>query len=174
MKNNKSNSKNIFPMIDERQERTVGSVSSFIVIITFIYLITEITYKYISTKDILTASWEIVLILLIGTIYTIGMRLEKEINLPTNFLGKKLPIDNSKKSKKSRIKAYLLKSLAFSTAITAITLFFTYFIEVEERLGAIEYVGEFLGLIAVSFVLSYIFGEYNIKKYHKYMESLDN
>ncbi|HHX77147.1 MAG TPA: hypothetical protein GX697_02170 [Firmicutes bacterium] len=61
IKNNKSNSNNKFPIIDERQERAIGSVSSIIVVFTIIYLITETTYKYISTKDILTASRELVL-----------------------------------------------------------------------------------------------------------------
>lgn len=173
MKNSKSNHNNNYPIIDERQKKVVGDISSFILLITIIYLLVEIAYKYTTTKDILTTSWEIVLIILISIIYTVGMSLKKEIDLPKSFLGKKLPTGNSKKIKRIRIKSYLLKSIFFSTAITAITLFFT-FTGVEKKLRVIEYISEFLGLILIYFLLSYIISEYNIKKYNKYMKSLDN
>lgn len=173
MKNNQSNKNENYPMIDERQRRSIGDVSTIIVIVTILYLLVEITYKYVTTKDILTTSWEIILLLLIGFIYLIGIRSNKEMNLPTSFLGKQLPTDQSNEAKVRRIKAYFIESLASSTAITGLTLFFT-FIEVEVKLSVIEYISSFLGLMTVYFVLSYLWGEYNIKKYNQYMKSLDN
>ena len=64
MKNNQSNNNENYPMIDERQRRSIGDVSTIIVIVTILYLLVEITYKYVTTKDILTTSWEIILLLL--------------------------------------------------------------------------------------------------------------
>ena len=54
MKNNQSNNNENYPMIDERQRRSIGDVSTIIVIVTILYLLVEITYKYVTTKDILT------------------------------------------------------------------------------------------------------------------------
>lgn len=161
-------------IIDERQQKSIGVISNFVVIFTMIYLLIEITYKYITTKDIATSTWEIVLLILMSVVFSIGMKLNKEINLPTSLLGRILPSDHSKEAKQSRVKTYLLKSVAFGTALTAITIFFTFFIEIEQQLETIEYVGEFFGLVIIYFVFSYIFGEYNIKKYNRYMENLDN
>lgn len=174
MKNNKTSASNKKIIIDERQQKSVGNISTLIVILAIIYLLVEITYKYITTKDILTTSWEIVLLMLMSIVFSIGMKLNKEINLPTSFLGRTLPTDTSKESKQNRMKSYLLKAFAFSTALTLITLFFTFFIVVEEKLSAIQYIGEFFGLFIVYIIFSYISGEYNIKKYNKYMKSLDN
>lgn len=67
MKNNQSNNNENYPMIDERQRRSIGDVSTIIVIVTILYLLVEITYKYVTTKDILTTSWEIILLLLMGS-----------------------------------------------------------------------------------------------------------
>ncbi|WP_062532982.1 hypothetical protein [Jeotgalibaca dankookensis] len=173
MKNKQGNNNGNYPMIDERQRRSIGDVSTIIVVLTIFYLLVEITYKYVTTKDILTTSWEIILLLLIGFIYLIGIKTNKEMNLPTSFLGKQLPTDQSSKAKIRRIKAYVIESLASSAAITGLTLFFT-FIEVEVKLSLIEYIVSFFGLMAIYFVLSYLLGEYNIKKYNKYMENLDD
>lgn len=172
MKNNRSNMNNKSPM-DEREQKVIGDVSTTIVLITIMYLLVEIIYKYVTTRDILTTSWEIGLILTIGITFVVGMSLKREINLPKNFLGVKLPTSNSKGDKKTRLKSYFLGSLAFSIAITVITLFFT-FIGVDERLKTIIYIGEFVGLIVMLFALNYIIGEYKIRKYNKYMKTLDN
>ncbi|MGF3113624.1 hypothetical protein [Facklamia sp. P9177] len=86
----------IYPIIDERQRKYIGELSSIIVVVTIFYLLVEITYKYVRTKDISATNWEIILLLLIGIIYLIGLRSDKELFLPTSFSGKKLTIGKSK------------------------------------------------------------------------------
>ncbi|MGF3227403.1 hypothetical protein [Facklamia sp. P12932] len=125
------------------------------------------------TKDISATNWEIILLLLIGIIYLIGLRSDKELFLPTSFSGKKLTIGKSKQAKMQRVKSYLIESLIFSVVITGICLFFT-FLEVEYVLELIVYIIEFFGLLLVSFMLNYSLGEYKIKKYKKHIDNLDN
>lgn len=173
MKDKKTEHKQTYPVIDERQGKAVGQVSTIIVVFTVIYLLIEATYKYITTQDILMATWEIILLVLIGSIFLLGIRSNKEMNLPTSFLGKSLPTEESKKARNIRLKSYLIESITSSAVITGISLFFT-FIEVEEPLSVPEYSVGFIGFIAIYFIMSYIFGEYSIKKYNKYMANLDD
>ncbi|MBJ8349484.1 hypothetical protein [Streptococcus zalophi] len=172
MKNKHSNHSNNYPVIDERLKKSIGDVSTIIVVVTIIYLLVEAFYKYVTTKNILTTTWEIALLLLIVAIFLIGIKSNKEMTLPTSFLGKQLPTSQSIEAKRNRIKAYLIESVVTSAVITGLTFFFE-FIGIEVKLSLSEYIASFLGLMVVYLILSYLLGEHNIKKYNKYMEELE-
>lgn len=159
--------------MDERQHEIVGTASTIATLVTFFYLLAEITYKFITTKNILNCGWEIVLIMIISVIFFIVMRLKKEMDIPKTFFGKILTTELTKEARKIRIKTYLLNSLFFALSVTVISLVFTLITESVESLSTLAAAGEFFGLFVISAILSYFWYEYQVKAYNKYIDNLE-
>lgn len=167
-KNNASGNK----ILDERQERTIGNAGVITYLITVLYLLIEITYKYVSTKDILNCNWEIVLLIIISAVFAFAIRKQKELNLPKSILGKILPTENTKEAYKRRLLSYFLNSLCFAIGITVLTVIFS-LLGVDEVYSILLLGLEFAGLFIVSFVLDYVWGEHRCKKYNQWLETID-
>ncbi|MBS4537948.1 hypothetical protein GOQ27_05715 [Clostridium sp. D2Q-11] len=158
-------------VIDERQERKIGKAAIISSLVTYFYLLVEITYKYIKTKDISSLDWEIILLILNSVIFYLVTRDQKEMNLPKSILGKKLPTSQSKEARKKRFISYIYQSILFSVSIGVITFIFSVM-----KVDSISYFNillEILGLFLISLIIEYIIGERRCKKYVKWEKSLD-
>ena len=164
-----NNKNNVF---DEMQQKVVGDAGVVCTVITFIYLLVECVYKYIKTKDIFSCTWELGLLILISLIFYIFVSRIKEMNVPKTFLGRKLPTDKSKESKKKRIISYLIEALAFSIALSVITFGFSK-IGVD-AVSNIDILIEAVGLFVVAMGINFIVGEYSCNKYELWKKSLDD
>lgn len=152
-------------VLDERQTQAIGNAESLITLITFIYLLIEITYKYVSTKNILNCSWEIVLLIIIGIVFVVATRKQKELNLPKSIFGKTLPTEKSKSAHKKRLISYMVTSMFFACAFTVLTVIFS-LLGVDE-VYSIYLIGlQFVGLFIIFFILDYILGEHQCIKYN--------
>ena len=164
-----NNKNNVF---DEMQQKVIGDAGVVCTVVTFIYLLVECVYKYIKTKDIFSCTWELGLLILISLIFYIFVSRIKEMNVPKTFLGRKLPTDKSKESKKKRIISYLIEALAFSIALSVITFGFS-------KMGVdivsnTEILIDAVGLFVVAMVINFIVGEYSCNKYEIWKKSLDD
>jgi hypothetical protein len=159
-------------ILDERQERSIGNAGGIISLITFFYLLIEITYKYVSTKDILSCNWEIVLLIIILFIFTVATRKQKELNLPKSIFGRTLPTEKTKAARKNRVISYSLSSLFFAVSIIVLTVVFS-LLGVEEVYSILFLSLEFVGLFIISFILDYVLGEHRCKKYNHWLETID-
>lgn len=159
-------------ILDERQKEAIGNAGVITTLITIFYLLIEITYKYVSTKDILSCNWEIVLLIIISAVFAVAIRKQKELNLPKSIFGRTLPTEKTKAAYKRRLLSYFLNSLCFAVGITVFTVIFS-------RLGvdevySIYFLGlEFAGVFIGSFVLDYVWGEHQCKKYNQWLETID-
>lgn len=149
--------------LDERQERIIGKAGVIATLITYIYLIVEMLYKYVTTKDIFNCNWELGLLIIISVVINVIIRTDKELDLPKNFVGITLSLGNTKEDKLTRIKDYLVDSIVFSIIIGVITCFF-------ECVNIKYLIIEGFGLLIVSFIISYFSGEHKIKKYNKWLD----
>lgn len=159
-------------ILDERQEQAIGNSGVVITLITFFYLLIEITYKYVSTKDILSCNWEIVLLIIMSAVFAVANRKQKELNLPKSILGRPLPTEETKTAHKRRVISYFLEALCFAVGMTVFTVTFS-LMGVEEVYSILLLGLEFVGLFIVSFVLDYIWGEHLCKKYNQWLRTID-
>lgn len=167
MNGNKNNS-----MLDEMQQKVVGDAGVICTVVTFVYLLVECVYKYIKTKDILSCSWELGLLLIISVIFYLFIGRIREMSVPKTVFGRTLPTDKSKESRVKRIKSYLLEALLFLVALSVITLVFSK-MGVDIVSGK-EILIEGVGLFVIATIINFFFGEYSCNKYEKWIKSLDD
>lgn len=159
-------------MLDEMQQKVVGDAGVICTVVTFIYLLVECVYKYVKTKDIFSCTWELGLLILISLILYVFVSRIKEMSIPKTVLGRKLPTDKSKESKKKRIISYLVEAATFSIALAIITFVFSKMgVEVVSNMNILI---ETLGLFVVAMVINFIVGEYSCNKYEIWKKSLDD
>jgi hypothetical protein len=159
-------------ILDERQTQSIGNAGGIITLITVFYLLIEITYKYVSTKDILSCSWEIILLIIISVVFIVANRKEKELNLPKSIFGRILPTEKTKAAHKTRVISYFFKSLSLAVSLIFFTVIFS-LLGVEEVYPIPLLVLQFAGIFIIFFVLDYIWGEHLCKKYNQWLKNID-
>jgi len=172
--------------MDERQFKIASRSWAITVLITYIYLLVEITYKYSTTKDISACTWEIVLLIVMTVVMWISQRKDEAVSLPRTISGKEVSTELNSQGKHSRLKYYFIDSFVFSVSMIIISVIFYLFAniplgfyfkisEVSEGFNLfICTVIEFTILFLVSFMFNYIWIEYKVKKYNKAIQKLED
>lgn len=163
--------------IDEREKlriiRSVGMAG----IIAMIYSFGVIIFRLIQTKKFESSYTFIGLIAVMIVIITIYHIINKEYDVPKTFFGKKLPLGDSKESKRARIVYYIKDALRSST------IFLVFDIMNPDRLAFsipsidwkyMPYILELLRRVILFLIMNYAWGEFNIKKQRKFNQSLDD
>lgn len=162
--------------MDERQRKVIGEAIAYAGVIAFLYEILVIIIKLIQTNDIKTSYTEIGLLVIMSIVVIGYLQVKKEYRLPKTITGKILPVENSKEDKIARIIYYVRDSLR----LTIIFLFFTIatgrIIVPISLMGSktLSYIAQFFIEFITFFIINFVWYEYNVKKYKKHLESLDD
>ncbi len=173
--------------MDERSQEITAKAMAITLGLVYIFLLILCTWKYISTKDIFNCTWELFLIVAIPASIWWFSRKDERVGLPTMFAtGKEVPIGMDADAKRTRKTNYLWKSLAFATAIILLTIGDSLFVQRDWELlvffphwsAGMNILGtlsvEFVTCVMVFYGLSYLWGEWEIKRYNRRMTDLED
>ena len=172
--------------MDERSEKFIARGMALTLCLVYLYLIVSGIWKYVNTKDITTITWEIILIVMIPVSIGWFARKDESLLLPKTVTGEHLPTESDDQSKKRRHRHYFWDSLGLATVFLILTIIGTLFIEKDwqhlllfpqwsERLNIIFTLSlEFIISIIVFYAISYVWEEWNIKRYNQKIDDLEN
>lgn len=172
--------------MDERQKLNSVKPLALTVAVTYIYLLVEAFYKFISTKDIFNCTWEIGLLVLMPLIICIGLRCEKAVMIPKTLSGKEIDKEMTPKAKSNRKRSYLFDSILFAVGLTAASIV-AYCFGAKDAIDIylipnisksasmmVSFFLEFAGLFIVSYFVDYLWGEHTVKQYNKIINEFDD
>lgn len=167
---------NLFKIDERKRDRIITSIGMG-TFIAFLYLLIVIIFKFIKTKSFKSSYLQIVPLIIITITIAIYHSVNKEYKVPTTFLGKKLPLGDSKADKKSRLKYYIVDAFRLST------IFLIFDIMAPNRLifsipwigwKYVPYILNFISRSILFIIMDYAWGEYNIRKQRKFDKTLDD
>lgn len=172
--------------MDERGKHIGARAMGLTLALTYFYLLFVTIWKYVSTKDILNSAPEIGLLVLIPFSILWFSRKDESVMLPKTFIGNELPISTHEQASSKRVKHYILNSAGLSISFMVLTITALLFIEKDasdfilfpNHSDIVNYTIAIsmelvLGFI-VFFAISYVWGEYIIKKYRMKLEELED
>ena len=108
------------------------------------------------------------------TLYHIN---NKEYDVPKTFTGKKLPLGDSRESKKARMIYYIKDALRLATVFIIIDIMnpdrLTFSIPSIDR-KYMPHIADYLARFIIFTIMNYAWGEFNIRKQRKFDESLED
>lgn len=163
--------------IDEREKSRRTAALGMAGIVAMIYSIGVILVRFVETKTFRSSSLFIGLVVIMSVTITLYHIIHKEYHVPKTIFGKELPLGKSKESKRARM-AYYIKD-----AIRLGAIFLVFDIMNPDRMLFKEnsttdwkympYIFEFITRAIFFVILDYAWGEFNIRKKRKYIESLE-
>lgn len=161
--------------VDERERMIFMEIMGVAGFIAYIYGIVFTLIKLITTREWKSASVEIGLLLIMTFTIFIGRMIHRDFDIPKTITSKVLPTGKSREEKMARFTYYIKDALRFSIGWTLIS-----YIWKGEAGTLFSFEKIYLSYLAdalISFILftilNYIWYEYNVKRYNKYMASLD-
>lgn len=164
--------------IDEREKSRRTAALGMAGIVAMIYSIGVILVRFVETKTFRSSSLFIGLVVIMSVTITLYHIIHKEYHVPKTIFGKELPLGKSKESKRARM-AYYIKD-----AIRLGAIFLVFDIMNPDRMLFKEnsitdwkympYIFEFITRAIFFVILDYAWGEFNIRKKRKYIESLED
>lgn len=164
--------------LDEREKlRRVTSIG-WTGIVAMIYSTGVILVRLVETKTFKSSSLFIGLVVIMSVTITLYHIIYKEYHVPKTFFGKALPLGKSKESKRARMAYYIKDAMRLGA------IFLVFDIMNPDRMLFKEdsitgwkympYVLEFITRAIFFVIINWLWGEFNIRKKGKYMESLED
>lgn len=164
--------------IDEREKSRRTASIGMAGIIAMIYSTGVILVRLVETKTFESSYLFIGLVVVMSITITLYHIIHKEYHVPKTFFGKELPLGDSKENKRARM-AYYIKD-----AVRLAAIFLVFDIMNPNRMifstpSIIDwkytpYILELLRRVILFVIMDYAWGEFNIRKKRKYIESLDD
>lgn len=171
----KAKKKKFFRKLDEREKRLLTQSLTASAVMAYFYGLIMIILKLVKTKTMKSAYTDIGLLAIMSVIITLYHVVKKEYHLPKTFTGKILSTGNSKEDKRTRYKRYFLDAFILSIIFLGIDIFMKdpiiLFSSVFQSKILSYGVNTFLRIVLL-FTIDYFWGEYNVKKYNEYYNSL--
>ncbi len=181
MKNNNNNN-----IPDERQMQIRAKSTLITLVFVLLCLLAATIYRVVTTDNI---GWEFWVILGSLLVMLISGRVLGDVEAPKDIMNRPLPLGNSKKDKKARIKNYVLGSCVFALACAVMDIILITSgkddltdMDLAEmifpNLGRTETiivtaVIAFVSMFIISFICDYLIDEHRVKRYNKLMAKLD-
>lgn len=172
--------------MDERSQQLISKGIAITLAVLYVLLFVSAIWKYVSTKDITQSTLEIILIVMIPASIAWFARKDESLTIPRMITGEMVFTEADYQSKRKRKRHYFWDSLGFSTVVLVLNLITTFFVEKEWQ-GLQLFVGlsktmnmiilfvlEFLMSIIVFYAISYIWEEFNIKRYNRRIQELED
>ncbi|MGN7300163.1 hypothetical protein [Ferdinandcohnia sp. SAFN-114] len=172
--------------MDERSQQLISKGIAITLAILYILLFVSAIWKYVSTKDIANSTLEIIFIVMIPASIAWFAGKDESLTIPRMITGEMVPTETDDQSKRKRKRHYLWDSIGFATVVLVLNLLTTFFVEKEWQalqlfVGLsdtmnmiILYILEFLISIIVFYTISYIWEEFNIKRYNRRIQELED
>ncbi|GGA63712.1 hypothetical protein [Ornithinibacillus halotolerans] len=171
--------------MDERSQQMIARGIGITLALLYVGLFVSAIWKYVDTKDIANSTLEIIFIVLIPASIAWFARKDESLSIPKMVSGENVPTELTKEARKSRKKYYFWDSVGFAIAVLILTILSTFFIEkdwqhlllfpnLNETWNIIYVLGmEFIMSIIVFFAISFVWEEWNVRKYNKKLEDLE-
>lgn len=173
----KNKGRKFFRKPDEREKQLLIGALAISGAIAILHGIFVMFLKLFFEKSLESAYTEITLVATMSIIIIIYNFKKKEYDIPKSIFGRTLPASSSKEDKRARNKNYLLDASILSLIFLGIDisrnnpviLFSSIF---ESKI--LSYGANFIFHLVFFLVLNYLWGEYNIRKYNSYYDSLQD
>ncbi|WP_342431282.1 hypothetical protein [Neobacillus sp. FSL H8-0543] len=172
--------------MDERSQKFIARGMAITLGLVYLYLLVSGIWKYVSTKDITNSTWEIILIVMIPASIGWFARKDESLMIPKMVTGEQIPTGSDDQSKKRRKRYYFWDSLGLATVFLILTIIGTFLIEKDwQNLLLfpqwsvmtnifVTLSMEFIISIIVFYAISYLWDEWNIKRYNQKLDDLEN
>ncbi|MEH7234686.1 hypothetical protein [Bacillus sp. JJ1562] len=172
--------------MDERSQQHIAKGLGITLSILYISLFIFAIWKYVSTKDISSITWELVIIVMIPASIAWFARRDESLTIPKTISGDLIETGLDKKSRTNRKKYYFLDSLGFAFVVLILTIITTFFIEkdwqhlylfpqMSEAANIIVALSlEFFISLLVFYGISLVWEEFNIKRYNRKLDELED
>lgn len=151
--------------VDERVKQANDSALAAVGIVSIFCVLISLLYRLYTDQNPLP---DLISVVVMMITYTVVNSKNHIYDIPRSFTGKTLDTGTDKKCRKSRIKFYALDSLVFAAMFTVIDLV------VDTKFSVSSAVLDVVIGFAVSMVIDYLLHEHTIKKYNKYIDTLEN
>ena len=163
--------------IDEREKSRRMASIGMAGLVAMIYSFGVIIFRLIETKKLKSSYTFIGLIAIMSVSITIYHMTNKEYDVPKTIFGKRLPLGDSRESKKARIIYYTKDALRLASVFIIIDIMnpdrLTFSIPSIDW-KYMPYIADYLARFIIFVVMNYAWGEFNIRKKRKYMELLED
>ncbi|MDR7077420.1 putative flippase GtrA [Neobacillus niacini] len=172
--------------MDERSQKFIAKGMAITLGLVYLYLIVSCIWKYTSTKDITNSTMEIILIVMIPVSIGWFARKDESLLIPKMVTGEHIPTGSDHQSKNRRKRYYFWDSLGLAIVFLILNIIGTLFIEKDWQhlLLFPQWSGkmnilvtlsmEFIISIIVFYTISYIWDEWNVKRYNRKLDELEN
>lgn len=173
--------------MDERSQKIIAGGMGITLALLYFGLFVFSIWKYVTTADITSITWELILIVMIPASILWFSRKDESLLIPkmSGTTGQELPIENDFETKKKRKKSYIWDSIGLATVFLVLDIVDSLFIQKEwsyfnflPQLSGTLNIATFLFLefilsVLVFYAISFIWGEWQIKKYNRKLEELE-
>lgn len=174
--------------MDERSQRIIAGGMGITLALLYMGLFILCIWKYITTGDITNSTWELILVVMIPASIWWFSRKDESLMIPkmSGTTGQELPVENDFETKQVRKKSYIWDALGLATVFLLLTIVDSLFIQkgwsyfnllpqFSETLNiAVSLFLEFALSVLVFYAISFVWGEWNIKKYNRKLEELED
>ena len=164
--------------LDEREKLRRITSFGWTGISVMIFSTGVILVRLVETKTFRSSSLFIGLVVIMSITITLYHIANKEYHVPKTFLGRELPLGKSKENKRARMACYI------KDAIRLGAIFLVFDIMNPDRMlfktiaitdwKYMPYILEFITRAIFFVILDWVWGEFNIRKKRKYIESLED
>lgn len=172
--------------MDERKQMIFMRGAVITLVLVYLSIFISAIWKYVQTADITNSTWEIIFIVLIPASILWFSREDESLMLPKLASGESVPTSSDKEAKQKRRIAYFWNTVAFTIIILTLTVLDAIFIQKEwshftfsatwsgQMNITVTFILEFIITFVTFFAIIYVWGEWNVRRYERKMDELDN
>lgn len=174
--------------MDERSQKIIAGGMGITLALLYFGLFVLCIWKYVTTGDITNSTWELILIVMIPASILWFSRKDVSLMIPkmSGTTGQELPTENDFETKQKRKKSYIWDSIGLAAVFLVLDIVDSLFIQKDwsyfnflpQLSGTLNMVTslflEFILSVLVFYAISFIWGEWQIKKYNRKLEKLED
>lgn len=174
--------------MDERNQKIIAAGMGITLALLYLGLFVLCIWKYITTGDITNSSFELLLIVLIPASIWWFSRKDESLMIPkmSGTTGKELPTEDDLETKQFRRKSYIWDSFGLATVFLILAIgdslfiqkdwsYFNLLPQLSEMLNiTVSLILEFVLSVLMFYAISFLWGEWQIKKYNRKLEELED
>lgn len=172
--------------MDERSKEIFAKSMAITLALIYLGIFVSCIWKYVTTKDIMNCTWEIILIVMIPLSISWFARKDESLLIPKMMMtGKELPTELDEVAKKTRKGYYFWDALGLATVFLLLTIVDSLFIQREwdyiqllpqssEKVNILlTHTLEFFISVIIFYLIGYVWEEWRTRRYNKKMSELE-
>lgn len=173
--------------MDERSQKIIAGGMGITLALLYLGIFVLCIWKYVTTGDITNSTWELILIVMIPASIWWFSRKDESLMIPkmSVITSEELPVENDIEARERRKKAYIWDSIGLATVFLVLAIvdslfiqkywsYFSFHPQFGEALNIVLFLFlEFILSVLVFYAISFVWGEWQIKKYNRKLEELE-